>query len=112
MTKSFAPPVSNFLSEEDRHSWLDKGQTFLIIGVKYEATGKFGAAYTYKLATTDSNGEVDTHFLSLSANARRAEEAEWMQEALTEDASGIGPVKLGQFPTTQGNPAWGFVEAE
>lgn len=108
MTQGYSPPVSTFLTAEDREQWYQKGFAFTIVGVS-TGDGKYGRSHTYKLARVlNKAGEIETRFISLSSNARREDEAAWVAEKLAEDASGIGPVKLDKVPTGNGQDAWIF----
>jgi hypothetical protein len=110
---SFNPPVSTFLSANDREKWRADKVPFVIVGAELDNDGKFGKCIVYKLARTDAKtGEVETRFLSLSSNPRRREEAEYISQQLIEDSSGVGPCRLEQVATDNGNPAWIFVSAE
>ena len=110
MTQGYKPPVSTFLTAADREDWYNKALAFMIVGVD-TAPGKYGLAHTYKLARVINDaGEVETRFISLSSNARRADEAAWVTDTLAEDDSGIGPVKLEKVPTGNGFDAWIFAD--
>jgi hypothetical protein len=110
---SFNPPVTAFLSADEKQEWAAKGYPFMIIDCRL-VDSKYGPAYNYKLSRYDSKtGEiVEVKQLSLSVNTRRTEEAEWIQHELLEDSAGVGPVKLGMVDTEQGNPAWIFEGVE
>jgi hypothetical protein len=109
----YTPPVTAFLSTEEREDWNKTKKQFFIVDVTY-GDSKFGKkAYTYTLRYTDKKtGEVSSHFLSLSENPRRAAEANWLQRELVNDPTGVGPCILGKVPTDYNNDAWVFEAAE
>lgn len=108
MTQGYKPPVSTFLTAEDRENWYQKAFEFTIVGVQ-TGDGKYGKSHTYKLARViNKAGEVETRFISLSSNARREDEAAYVAEMLVEDSTGVGPVKLNKVPTANGQDAWIF----
>jgi len=110
MTQEYKPPVSTFLTAAEREDWYNKALAFTIVGVD-TAPGKYGLSHTYKLARViNADGEVETRFISLTSNARRADEAAWTVAALAEDNSGIGPVKLDKVPTGNNSNAWIFAD--
>lgn len=108
MTHAYNPPVSTFLTAEDREDWYNKKLEFTIVGVSTGA-GKYGMSHTYKFSRViNKAGEVETRFMSLGSNATRAEHAEYVAAILAEDSGGVGPVVLGKVPTDNGNSAWTF----
>ena len=110
MTQGYKPPASTFLTAEDRENWYQKAWEFTIVGVS-TGDGKYGRSHTYKLARViNKAGEVETRFMSLKSNAPREDEATYVAEALAEDSSGIGPVKLDKIPTSNNNNAWIFAD--
>jgi hypothetical protein len=113
MPVDFKPPGSSFFTQAEREKLCKDKTSLVIVAAKYSKEGKYGAGFTYTLKHTDKvSGEVQTGFMTISENARRAEEFDWVCDQLVENPDGIGPVRLEQVPTDKGNPAWVFVSAK
>ena len=110
---TFKPPVTEFLTPDEKQEWADKGYEFMITDCRH-MDSKYGPAYNYKFARYNKKtGEViESKQLSLVENSRRIEEAEWIMAELVSDPKGVGPVKLGRVNTGQGNDAWIFEAVE
>lgn len=111
---NFNPPVTEFLTPDEKQEWKKNKLEFQIIDCRHTES-KFGPAYTYKMRHVDKkSGEVTVKQLSLVENPRRIEEAEWLMTELAADKSGngVGPCRLTSVATDQGNDAWMFESAE
>jgi hypothetical protein len=111
---AYTPPVSEFLTPDEKAEWAEKKYQFFIVGAS-EGSSKYGHAFTYKLQRTidKKSGEVETKLLSIVRNPRRQEEFDWMKDIFAQNPNAeIGPMTLGRVPTEQGNDAWVFNAAE
>jgi hypothetical protein len=114
MPTQYNPPVTEFLTKEQRAEWYQKKQKFFVVEA-CEVPGQFGRSARYKLRPVNDSGEAgDEVYLSFTLTdqntgaeiARRVDELAWFVSVLADDS--VGPMVLEQVATSKGNPAWSF----
>ena len=118
MPVSYNPPVTEFLTKEQRLAWYNEMQKFFVVEA-VEVMGEFGRSARYKLRPVDGNGETGSEvYVSFQLTnektgaeiARRVDELAWFVSVTTDDI--VGPLVLDQIATTKGNAAWAFKGVE
>jgi len=114
MPTQYNPPVTEFLSKEQRAEWYQKKQKFFVVEA-CEVPGQYGKSARYKLRPVDEKGEAGIEvYMSLTLTdqktgaeiARRVDELAWFVSVLADDT--VGPLVLSQVKSDKGNPAWVF----
>jgi hypothetical protein len=120
MPTQYKPPEKvPYLAGEEKKKWAEKGQKFLVVGVRGPIRNTYQGAtserHIYTLAPINvKTGELGPVVqLPMTDNDVRLQVADGMKAALAEDASGVGPCVL-EFidANVPGGGVWSIEPAE